>query len=65
MALSDLSAISDAFGEDFYANVTLEAVLDCHDVTGGTARAKVAQALAGMEQRVRQLMGSEAVDVHA
>jgi len=65
MALTDLCAISDAFGEDFYANVTLEAVLDCHDVTGGTARAKVAQALVGMEQRVRQLMGSEAVDVHA
>jgi argininosuccinate lyase len=65
MSLADLSAISEAFGEDFYANVTLEAVLDCHDVTGGTARAKVAQALVEMEQRVRQLMGSEAVDVHA
>jgi argininosuccinate lyase len=65
MSLADLSAISEAFAEDFYANVTLEAVLDCHDVTGGTARAKVAQALARMEQRVRQLMGSEAVDVHA
>jgi argininosuccinate lyase len=65
MALSDLRSISDTFGDDFYANVTLEAVLDCHDVTGGTARARVAEALAAMEQRVKQLQGAEAADVHA
>jgi argininosuccinate lyase len=65
MSLAELGAISEAFDEDFYANVTLEAVLDCHDVTGGTARAKVAQALSQMEQRVKQLQESEAVDVHA
>jgi len=65
MAIDDLRAISTSFGEDFYANVTLEAVLDCHAVTGGTAREKVAQALAAMEQRVTQLQKSEAADVHA
>lgn len=65
IALADLHSISEAFAEDFYANVTLEAVLDCHDVIGGTARAKVAQALAAMERRVKQLQESEAVDVHA
>ena len=65
MALGDLRAISDAFGDDFYANVTLEAVLDCHDVTGGTARAKVREALDAMEQRVKQLQEVEAADVHA
>lgn len=65
MAMSDLHSISEAFDDDFYANVTLEAVLDCHDVTGGTARAKVAEALAAMEQRVRELQKSEAADVHA
>jgi len=65
MAIADLRAISEAFGDDFYANVTLEAVLDCHDVTGGTARAKVAHALAAMEQRAKQLQESEAADVHA
>ena len=65
MAIADLRSISDAFGEDFYANVTLEAVLDCHDVTGGTARSKVAEALAAMEQRLKHLQNSEAVDVHA
>jgi len=65
MTLLDLQAISDAFADDFYANVTLQAVLDCHDVTGGTARAKVAQAQVQMEQRLKRLQGVEAVDVHA
>jgi argininosuccinate lyase len=65
MALSDLLSISEAFGEDFYANVTLEAVLDCHDVAGGTARLKVAEALVAMEQRVKQLQESEVADVRA
>jgi len=65
MALSDLLSISEAFGEDVYANVTLEAVLDCHDVTGGTARLKVAEALVAMEQRVKQLKESEVADVRA
>ena len=65
MAIADLRAISEAFGDDFYANVTLEAVLDCHDVTGGTARAKVRKALAAMETRVKQSQESEADDVHA
>jgi argininosuccinate lyase len=65
LTIADLRAISEAFGEDFYASVTLEAVLDCHDVTGGTARAKVAEALSAMERRVVRLQETEAVDVHA
>jgi argininosuccinate lyase len=65
MALGDLRAISTSFGEDFYASVTLEAVLDCHAVTGGTSREKVAEALTAMEQRVRHLQKTEAADVHA
>ena len=65
MAIADLRAISEAFGDDFYASVTLEAVLDCHDVTGGTARHKVAEALEAMERRVKQLQGIEAADVRA
>jgi argininosuccinate lyase len=65
LALSDLRAISDSFGEDFYASMTLEAVLDCHDVIGGTARARVAQGLSNMERRVLALRQPEAADVHA
>jgi argininosuccinate lyase len=65
MAMADLRSISDAFGEDFYASVTLEAVLDCHDVTGGTARRKVAEGLAMMERRVKQLQNTGAANVRA
>jgi argininosuccinate lyase len=65
MAIADLRSISEAFGDDFYASVTLEAVLDCHDVTGGTARHKVAGALDAMEQRVKRMQGIEAADVRA
>ena len=31
---------------DFFAAITLEATLDCHDVIGGTARQRVKEALA-------------------
>jgi argininosuccinate lyase len=65
MAMTDLRSISDTFGEDFYASVTLEAVLDCHDVTGGTARRKVAEGLAMMERRVKQLQNTGAANVRA
>jgi argininosuccinate lyase len=46
LKLSELRALSDAFAEDFFAAITLEATLDCHDVVGGTARPRVADALA-------------------
>lgn len=65
LPLDDLRAIGDAFGKDFYESVTLEAVLDCHDVIGGTARRKVAAALDAMEQRVKQLQESEVDNVRA
>jgi argininosuccinate lyase len=55
LPLAELTAISDAFAEDFFAAVTLEATLDCHDVIGGTARARVAEALAAMQTRVAAL----------
>jgi argininosuccinate lyase len=65
MAIADLRGISEAFGDDFYESVTLEAVLDCHDVSGGTARRQVAGALETMERRVKQLQGIEVADVRA
>jgi argininosuccinate lyase len=46
LKLEELRTLSDAFAEDFYAAIALEATLDCHDVVGGTARARVAAALA-------------------
>ena len=52
ISLVELQALSPAFGDDFYAAVTLEATLDCHDVVGGTARKRVAEALASARARL-------------
>jgi argininosuccinate lyase len=45
LSLDELRSFGDEFGEDFYAAITLEATLDCHDVIGGTARHQVQQSL--------------------
>jgi argininosuccinate lyase len=52
LSLAELQQISPAFAEDFFAAITLEATLDCHDVIGGTARHRVAQALEEARQRL-------------
>jgi argininosuccinate lyase len=55
LTLDELQAIAPEFREDFYAAITLDATLDCHDVIGGTARARVAEALASAELRIKTL----------
>jgi argininosuccinate lyase len=52
LKLDELRSLSDAFAEDFFDAITLEATLDCHDVVGGTARARVAEALAAAKRRL-------------
>jgi argininosuccinate lyase len=52
LTLQELCTLSDVFAEDFYAAITLEATLDCHDVVGGTARARVAEALAAAKRKL-------------
>jgi argininosuccinate lyase len=52
LKLEELSGLSDAFAEDFFEAITLEATLDCHDVVGGTARARVAAALAAAKRKL-------------
>jgi argininosuccinate lyase len=48
LTLKELRTLSDVFGDDFFVAVTLEATLDCHDVVGGTARSRVAAAVAAV-----------------
>ncbi len=55
LTLEELRQFGAEFDNDFFAAVTLEATLDCHDVVGGTARHRVREALAGAEQRVKKL----------
>ncbi len=50
--LPELQPLSAEFAEDFYAAITVEATLDCHDVMGGTARHRVKEALASAKVRL-------------
>src|SRR6201996_2336541 len=52
LTLTELRTLSDAFAEDFFMAVTLEATLDCHDVVGGTARGRVAAAVAAAKREL-------------
>jgi len=55
LSLDELKALNPAFENDFYQAVKLEAVLDCHDVTGGTARGRVKSALADAKERISKM----------
>ena len=55
LSLDELRQFGPEFDADFFPAITIEATLDCHDVIGGTARARVAAALAETEQRVDAL----------
>ena len=63
LKLEELKQFSPAFDQDFYSSVTLDAVLGCHDVPGGTAPARVRAALQNLDRRVRALQ--EALHAHA
>ncbi len=52
LTLPELQQLSPDFAADFYVAITLEATLDCHDVVGGTARTRVAEALLAARARV-------------
>ncbi len=52
LSLADLRGLSEHFGPEFFAAITLEATLDCHDVLGGTATAQVRRALVEARQRL-------------
>jgi argininosuccinate lyase len=57
LSLEELRQFGLEFDQDFYSAVTLEAVLACHDVAGGTAPARVRQQLAQAQQRLAALRG--------
>lgn len=61
LSLVDLQKIHQAFDNDVYKALTLDAVLRIHDLDGGTAPARVRQAIQRAEQRIAHLRG----EVHA
>lgn len=52
LTLEELRGFGEEFGSDFFEAVSLEATLDCHDVVGGTARARVRDAVEGAGRQI-------------
>jgi argininosuccinate lyase len=61
LALEELRQLNPAFNQDFYSCLSLQAVLAIHDVPGGTAPARVRQAIADARVKVEAMRE----DVHA
>jgi argininosuccinate lyase len=61
LSLEELHSVSNKFDQDFYVCLKLESVLAIHDVPGGTAPARVKQAMADARQRIESIRE----DVHA
>jgi len=55
LSLDELRQFGAEFEQDFFAAITLQATLDCHDVTGGTAHARVRKKLAAMRKMLATL----------
>jgi len=63
LGLGELRQFGSEFGEDFYAAISLQATLDCHDVMGGTATDRVKTALREAAERVAAFKKSNAPEV--
>jgi len=63
LPLADLQALSPVFEQDFFEAISLQSTLDCHNVIGGTATTRVAEALAAAKSRVASLATTEATHV--
>ena len=61
LTLDELRQFGEEFEEDFFASISLTATLDCHNVTGGTVRERVREALAAASKRIGTL-AQEAAD---
>jgi argininosuccinate lyase len=59
LSLDELREFSPAFEADIYDQLTVEAVLACHDVPGGTAPHRVQQALKIARQKLTALQETE------
>jgi len=59
ISLDDLRRFAPEADQDFYSHLTLDAVLGCHDVEGGTAPARVRQALSEARERLAVLRGEQ------
>jgi len=63
LPLEELRKLNPVFDQDFYSCLTVEAVLEIHDVPGGTAPARVRQAIAEARARISSIR--EEIHAHA
>ncbi len=63
LSLDELKKLSPAFGEDFYESLKLASVLAAHDVPGGTAAARVRQAIGVARKKIEEVR--EGIHAHA
>src|SRR5581483_1644312 len=63
LPLEELQGLTPAFGADFYDSLSLSSVLAIHDVAGGTAPARVRQAINTVRKQIQALR--EEVHAHA
>ncbi len=63
LPLDELRSVNPLFDQDLHTCLTLESVLAIHDVPGGTAPARVRQAIAEAKRRLKLI--SEEVHAHA
>lgn len=59
LSLDELKQFGAEFGPDFHEAITLLATVDCHDVIGGTATARVQQALISVKDRIAALASAQ------
>ena len=57
LSLSDLQKFSEEFADDFHASVSLESVLDLHNVSGGTNRQQVKAAVEAARHQAAAMKG--------
>jgi len=55
LSLDELRQVNRLFDQDFFEALRLESVLEIHDVPGGTAPARVQQAIARAKEKVEQM----------
>jgi len=63
LPLEELRRLNPVFDQDFYSCLTLQSVLNIHDVPGGTAPARVRQAMVDARKKVESMR--EVVHAHA
>ncbi len=63
LSLEELQKLNPAFDRDFYSCLSLQAVLAIHDVPGGTAPARVRQAIADAKRKIDAMR--EGIHAHA